>query len=129
LKSQSFRLYSSAAQPQSTLKLSPGQWVAMRIKFRLLIDEEKPSHSLAAGPAELRIEWGQADYTWRRKGCQITSSFLSYFKFYEEITDPVKILVVSTKEDEAQLVHGPLREEQKRRRTSFDPRSSGANPR
>ena len=95
LKSLSLPIYSSAAQPQSVLKLSPGQWVAVRIKFRFLINEENPSRSLASGPAELKVEWRQSQYAWERKGCNIASSYSSYSTFYEQITDPVKVVVES----------------------------------
>jgi hypothetical protein len=101
LKSLPHPLYSSTAQPQSSLKLLPGQWVTMRIKFSLLVDEERPSRSLASGPAELRVQWRQGSFSWEHKGCDFTFGYSTYSTFYEQITDPVKILLVSSKEDEA----------------------------
>jgi len=101
LKSLSLPLYSSGVQPQSALRLSFGQWVTMHIKFRLLVDQESPSHSLASGPAELRIQWRQGLYTWDRKACAFESGYFNYSTFYEQVTNPVKISLVSSNDEEA----------------------------
>jgi hypothetical protein len=101
LKSLTLPLYRSDAQPQSSLKLSAGQWVTLRIKFRLVIDEEKPSRSLTPGPVELKIEWRQARYTWERKGCTYESGYFSYSDFYDQATNPVKIFLLSSMDEQA----------------------------
>ena len=87
LKSLSAPLYSSAGQPQSRLKLAPGQWVTMHIKFRLLFEDEKALVDFVPGPAELRVEWRQGNFTWERKGCSITTGYSSYDAFYEQRMD------------------------------------------
>jgi hypothetical protein len=101
LKSFSLPLFGSANQPQSTLKLRPGQWVNMHIKFKLVFQDDGDLVGFVRGPAEIRIEWRQGNYTWERKGCNIATGYSSYDSFYEQKTDPVKIVVAST-EDEAQ---------------------------
>jgi hypothetical protein len=101
LKSISLPLYSSAALPQTAFKLSPGQWVSMRIKFRFLVDEDRPSRSLTSGPAEVRIEWRQGNFSWERTGCDIKTGYFSYSGFYEQKTRPIKILLLSSKDEQA----------------------------
>jgi hypothetical protein len=98
LKSLSNPLYSSPERPQSTLKLEPGQWVAMRLKFRLEIDEKISTAKLEPGPAELKIEWRQGNYTWERKGCDGKTGYSTYDSFYEQKMDPVSIFLVSPAE-------------------------------
>lgn len=99
LKSVSVPVYSSDAHPGSTLTLLPGQWAILRIKFRLLVDEKEPSHSLATGPAQLRAVWRQARYTWQRDGCSVNSSYSSYSGFYEQRAEPIYIFVASRSEE------------------------------
>jgi hypothetical protein len=99
LKSLTLPLYRSDAQPQSSLKLSAGQWVTLRIKFQFVIDEENPSRSLTSGSAELKIEWRQARYTWEKKGCVYESGYFSYSDFYDQVTNPVKIFLLSSKNE------------------------------
>jgi hypothetical protein len=101
LKSLSLPLFSSADQPQSTLKLRSGQWVNMRIKFKLVFQDDRDLVGFVRGPAEIRIEWRQGNYTWERKGCSVTTGYSSYDSFYEQQMDPVKIFIAS-KEGEAQ---------------------------
>jgi hypothetical protein len=100
LKSLSFPLFGSADQPQSTLKLRPGQWANMHIKFKLIFQDDIDLVGFVRGPAEIRIEWRQGNYTWERKGCEVTTGYSSYDTFYEQKMDPVKV-VVASKEGEA----------------------------
>ncbi len=102
LRSLSIPLYGSDAQAQSTLKLLSGQWVTIRIKFQFVIGSEGPSRSLAPGLAELRVEWWQGHFTWERNGCQVETGYSSYSSFYEQKTDPVKVFLFSSKDEQEQ---------------------------
>jgi hypothetical protein len=99
LKSLSLPLFSTADQPQSTLKLRPGQWVNMRIKFKLAFQDDRDLAGFMRGPAEIRIEWRQGNYTWERKGCSVTTSYSSYDSFYEQTMTPVKVVIASKADD------------------------------
>lgn len=101
LRSLSVPLYSSGRAPRSALKLSPGQWVTIHIKFQFVIGGEGPFRSLNSGPAELRLEWRQGFYTWEHKGCAVETSYSSYDSLYEQKATPVKIFLFSSKDEQA----------------------------
>jgi len=101
LRLMSGPLYGSDASAQSTLKLQPGQWVTIRAKFQFVVGGEGPSRSIASGPAELSVEWWQARFTWERKDCHVETGYSSYSSFYEQKTNPVKIFLLSSKDDQA----------------------------
>jgi len=99
LKSLSLPLFSSANQLQSTVRLRPGQWVNMHIKFKLVFQDDRDLVGFVRGPAEIRIEWRQGNYTWERKGCSVTTGYSSYDSFYEQTMTPVKVIIASKAAD------------------------------
>jgi hypothetical protein len=78
-ESQTFFLGSSESNPQSKLRLEPGQWVTAKIRFA--IDEKRNlsvSLAIKPGKAEVSARWRQARYTWHRDGCTVETGYFSY---------------------------------------------------
>jgi hypothetical protein len=92
-ESQTFPLGSSESNPQSKLRLEPGQWVTAKIRFA--IDEKRNLSVLLPikpGKAEVSAHWRQARYTWRRDGCTVETGYFSYD--YKENASPVSIEIL-----------------------------------
>ena len=92
-ESESAFLNSSESNPQSRLRLEPGQWVTAKIRF-VLKEKEKLSvlEPVKSGTNEISVRWRQARYTWRRDGCTIETGYFSYD--YEQDTRPLGIEIV-----------------------------------
>jgi hypothetical protein len=92
-ESQTFFLGSSESNPQSKLRLEPGQWVTAKIRFA--IDEKRHLSVLLPikpGKAEVSAHWRQARYTWHRDGCTVETGYFSYD--YQEDARPVSIEIL-----------------------------------
>jgi hypothetical protein len=93
LESQSNFLYASTSNPDSVLRIEPGQWLLAKIQF-LVEGKRNLSVSLPInlGKAEISAEWRQARFTWQKDGCAVKTGYLSYV--YEEHMQPIPITVV-----------------------------------
>ena len=92
LESESYSvvLGSSKSNPESSLRLQPGQWVTAKIRFAI---EEIRNSSIASpikpGVAEIGAHWRQGLYTWDQDGCTLKTGYYKYA--YEEATHPASI--------------------------------------
>jgi hypothetical protein len=93
-ESQIFSLGSSESDPESKLRLEPGQWVTAKIRFAI-VEKRKLSVLLPIKPgqAEISAQWRQARYTWHRNGCTVETGYFSYD--YQENARPVSIEILN----------------------------------
>jgi hypothetical protein len=95
LKNLSQPLFSSKSAPGSQITIGPGEWVTVKITFKLELEYPIPERSIKEGDGRLTVEWEQTatSGTIYRNGCLVGSGFDKYSHYYEQQNPPITIRV------------------------------------
>ena len=91
-ESQSHFLYGSVSAPGSSLRINPGEWVTLKLRF--LLDQRRTSSVLVpikTGDATIEVAWRQARFEWKADGCAVQTGYFTYQ--FQEDAKPIKIKV------------------------------------
>jgi hypothetical protein len=92
LRSTSQILFASPSVSESTLTIRPGEWITVRISFR--VEAQNPEYGqVQEGASELIVEWVQISRTREVKDCTVTFGYYNFDPSYRQTNPHLTVTV------------------------------------
>jgi hypothetical protein len=93
LKNLTQPLFGSKSVARSQITIGPGEWVTVKISFKIELEYPIPERSIKKGQGQLVVEWEQTAIsgTIDKNGCILGSAFFRYSHYYEQQNPAIPI--------------------------------------